>query len=906
MNKKISIIISILILMIKILCLEAQEKWTPEEIILSETILNPIFSPDGNMIIFSKRIGLKKEDKFVTKLFLTRLNVLKDEKPLTIQLTQGTDSEWNPLFSGNGEDIYFLSSRDNGKKLWKLSIYGGEASEVFEFKNGITSIQWLDEQNLAYLSNDGKTLYELNKEENKDNTEIIDDEEHWNPTRVYAFNLKNKEIKRLTDKKKSVVSFTISKNGRYMITIRTMSLSYKYDGQHKPEIRLYDFEKGSSNVVLQQMHLPDNFKFTPNNSGFYFEVQVTSNEKYNGAGKNELYFYDLKNKNVSYVPIEWENGLDREYFPSDDYLFVNLANGPLKKIGLYKKSENNQWIKQKIDFGNMKEHVSLMALNKSGDKLIFNYSTASKMPEFYIADLDINRRSDIDIEKKVVFISLNEKIKKKTIAKSEIIYWIGANDDKINGILYYPKNYEEGKKYPLILLIHGGPAGVSQDSWSESWTSYPQIYTEKGAFVLKPNYHGSSNHGQAFAESISKGDYYALDEIDLYNSVQFLNDKGLIDMDKLGIMGWSNGAILTTWMTLKHPNMFKAAAPGAGDVNWTSDYGTCSFGVTFDQYYFGGAPWDDLNGKHFNEWYINNSPIFDIEKIETPTIIFHGSQDRDVPRDQGWEYYRGLQQVGNAPVKFIWFPDQPHGLQKISHQLKKMNEEIKWFETYLFNTFEPKNESFKENSPLDIALKKVKASKINGIFGIQNNGVLLPQMLSLGKDTIHISLFELTNAQYAAFNSDFQYLAAEANYPVIGLNKNQISEYIKWINLNTNENYRLPNKDEAMKLHKLSNNHVNKENTLNYWAGYEITKDDAIALKKKLLSTKVSLIREVGSFDPQNIGEVLVYDIVGNVAEYYFDGDELKIYGYDAYTFADPYDLTNNESELIGVRLIKD
>ena len=193
-------------------------------------------------------------------------------------------------------------------------------------------------------------------------------------------------------------------------------------------------------------------------------------------------------------------------------------------------------------------------------------------------------------------------------------------------------------------------------------------------------------------------------------------------------------------LTLRYPDMFKFAAPGAGDVNWTSDYGTCRFGVSFDQTYFGGAPWDDMNGKTYNENYILKSPLFEIEKIKTPTIIFHGSEDRAVPRDQGWEYYRGLQQVGKTPVRFLWFPGQPHGLGKITHQMRKMEEELKWIDEYLFNKKPSKNESFKKESPLAklLAVEKVKSTE-SGAFGVLSNGILIPETVVVKKDSINFN-----------------------------------------------------------------------------------------------------------------------------------------------------------------------
>ncbi|MFB0947025.1 MAG: prolyl oligopeptidase family serine peptidase [Spirosomataceae bacterium] len=900
--KHIAIVLTLLLLVFNAI---AQDNWTSEEIINTESVSSPTFSPSGKMILWSKKEGVKKEDKFVSKLFLTRLDVQKEGKPLTVQLTQGETSERNAIFSKDGREIYFLSSRDKGKKLWKLSIYGGEPEEIYEFKNGISSVKWLDSTTVAFLSNEGKSLYDLNNEEVKDDTEIIEDSLHWNPTRVYAFDLKTKEIKRLSVENQEVEEYDISENGQYLITKRMTSLHHHTDGKLNPICTFYDLKNGTRSTVLNEINEPGNLTFAPDNSGFYFTAKTSSVPQWDGAGKNELYFYNLIKKGVVKVSLNSDWGMNNSIEFANDLVLADLANGAYQKTGLYRKTDSG-WDKIEVDFGMSDKHVNARAMSKDGKKLLFEYSTASQLPEFYVADIPEATSNKLTVINVTEWISLNDKLKKKTIAKTKVIYWKGADDVEINGILYYPKNYEAGKKYPLILSIHGGPTGVDQDQWSERWSTYPQIYTDKGAFVLKPNYQGSGSHGQEFAEAIKLGNYYTKNQIDLYNSIQYLDEKGLIDMDKLGVMGWSNGAILATWMTLKYPDMFKVAAPGAGDVNWTSDYGTCSFGVTFDQYYLGGAPWDDVNGKNYNETYITYSPLFDIEKIKTPTIIFHGSEDRSVPRDQGWEYFRGLQQVGKAPVKFLWFPGQPHGLQKITHQLRKMKEEIDWIDTYLFNTPNTDNEAFKKESPLDYALQKAKLSKQKGVYGIIKNNALIPEFAAVKKDSIQLSVFELTNAQFAAYDKKYEFEAVKSNYPATNLTVSQINGYVTWLNKTTGETYRLPNEKEAEALHKKAIKNADKENTLNAWAGYEITLEDAQKLMTKLTEESLDLTKEVGSFNPIKIGKAAVYDLCGNVAEYFKDGNDLKIYGYDAHTFVDALNVKSNDSKKIGVRLMKE
>ena len=256
------------------------------------------------------------------------------------------------------------------------------------------------------------------------------------------------------------------------------------------------------------------------------------------------------------------------------------------------------------------------------------------MPTYFCANWSHEDESTTFTEEQELK-KLNAQLAKKPITKSEIFTWKGWQDEEVNGILYYPEDYEPGKKYPLMLSIHGGPTGVDRDRWSERWSTYPQILAQRGAFVLKPNYHGSSNHGLAFIESIKNGLYYTPELVDITKGIDVLAEKGLIDRQQMGVMGWSNGAILATKLTLEFPEMFKVACPGAGDVNWTSDYGTCRFGVTFDQSYFGGAPWDDVDGKTYNEKYILLSPLFEIEKIITPTIIFMGVRTAQYPEIKG-------------------------------------------------------------------------------------------------------------------------------------------------------------------------------------------------------------------------------------------------------------------------------
>jgi len=904
MKKTFLAIASLMLLFSANIQLKAQEKdqekdktrWTPEDIVNTESMRSVSISPDGTMVVWTKNKAVKEKDKFVSDIYLTRLDISEKDSFKTIQLTNADENDYSALFSKDGEFIYFLSSRDKGKKLWKLSIYGGEPKEVKEFKNGISNISWQNKNTLLFKSNEGETLHESKLKEKKDDVIVVEDSLHWKPSRVYAYDLKEKSIKRITENKKPLENYTVSPDGKWLIYSTSRSRSYASDAQKDPFYFLQNLETNKVTQIIKELEFPSNgFEFSKDNKGFYFTSSHASDPKWNGAGISELYYYSLETNTYKKVDLEWDLGIGRGYNVVGNDVIVTLANKAYYKLAYYKKS-GDSWSKKSIDLGIKDNHTTLLSVSENGSKVIYQYSTASKLPKFYVADISKNKFIN---EKEVV--SLNKKLAKKPITKSEVLVWKGYNNEEVTGILYYPENYEAGKRYPLILSIHGGPSGVDTDTWSERWSTYPNILAQRGAFVLKPNYHGSSNHGLSFVESI-KGNYYEPELEDITKAIKLLDEKGMIDKDQLGTMGWSNGAILTTMLTVRYPDMFKFAAPGAGDVNWTSDYGTCRFGVSFDQSYFGGAPWDDLNGKFYNENYIIKSPLFEIEKIKTPTIIFHGSEDRAVPRDQGWEYYRGLQQVNKAPVRFLWFPGQPHGLGKISHQLRKMNEELAWIDIYLFNKPSTKNEAFKKESPLANLLKidKVKVTK-NGDFGELKATNLIPETVFVKKDSIAISRFEVTNAQFKAYNPAFNFDAGLDNYPVV-TSKEEAIKYVTWLSNITNEKYRLPNSKEAEKLQKLAHKAAAKENTLNYWAGYAITIDEVDELNKKVVELKSHLFKKVGKNKPVKVGDADVYDLGGNVAEYYENG----VYGYSAYDF---YDLNNNEmikSKQVGIRVIKE
>ncbi len=859
-------------------------QWSADDITKMSFLTDGVFSDEGTMVAWVKRRPSKEKNKYVSDLYLTRLTIKNQDGSFkTTQLTRSDDSDSNPVFSTNGETIYFLSSRDEGKAIWAISIWGGEPYKLDSFDVSISSLKRYNTNYLAFEAEEGESYYEKQLEKANDDVKVIEDTTHFKTSRVFSYHIEEKTTVRLTDNEFPIMEYAIADNGQWLVTSHMMSPHYPADGQPKPEYFLWDIANGTKTQILQEgFQTPGNFSFLSSVSGFYFTAERSSDPEWNGAGISLLYYFDLKEKSPVPVPLDHDWGLGMGYNVMGDHLVASLANGATDITAMYEKTADG-WQKHTINAGKYDEHFRVLDISKNGNKWLYDYSTASTPTQYRISDFDNGRRSKT-LSEGALLTDINPHLKKKPLVKSEVIYWEGALNEQVNGILYYPKDYDENKEYPLIVGIHGGPSGVDRDRWGDRWAYYPHLMAERGVFFLKPNYHGSSNHGQKFVESI-KGHYYEYELEDILNGINYLDEQGKVDKTMMGVMGWSNGAILTTMLTVEYPGLFKAAAAGAGDVNWTSDFGTCRFGVTFDQSYFGGAPWDNTGSQIFNENYIIKSPLFEMEKVKTPTIIFHGSEDRAVPRDQGWEYYRALQQIGQAPVRFLWFPGQPHGLQKLSHQKRKMEEEIAWFDQYLFEN-EPDRlmEVFKEDSPLGSLITKSSASQQEGLFGLLQEGKLIPEVAALDADTISIGLFEVTNAQFKAYKGEHNFPAVEGNHPVSGLSLSDVQGYLSWLNNLTGKQYRLPNANEAKALQKKAVEIGMKENTLNYWAGYEITVDEVAAFRQKLKEIDGSLLMPVGSFPAIEIKDAKFFDVGGNVSEMDADGNT---YGYSAYDYVD-------------------
>lgn len=247
----------------------------------------------------------------------------------------------------------------------------------------------------------------------------------------------------------------------------------------------------------------------------------------------------------------------------------------------------------------------------------------------------------------------------------------GALNARIHGFLVKPPRFDQTKKYPMILLIHGGPQGAWLDSWSYRWN--PQLWAAKGFVIAAINPHGSTGYGQAFTEQIS-GDWGGAVYEDLMKGVDQLIARGFVDPERLGAAGGSYGGYMVNWM-LGHTNRFKAFMSHAGVYNLTSMYGATEE-LWFTEFEFKGTPWD--NPELYTKW----SPHLFAKNFRTPTLVIHGELDYRVPIGEGLQLFTTLQRRG-IPSKLLYFPDEGHWILKPQNSELWHRTVLDWFEKWL-------------------------------------------------------------------------------------------------------------------------------------------------------------------------------------------------------------------------------
>jgi dipeptidyl aminopeptidase/acylaminoacyl peptidase len=631
-------------------------------------ITDPQIAPDGKSVIIVVTRPDYVQNRFNAELVL--VDVASGKKNV---LTQDRFAVSSPRWSPNGEQLAFISKVVQGEdavnQIFLLSMKGGEAKQITKAPKGVQHFAWSpNSETIAYAAlNEPKNKAEIEKGftafEINNNDMFLGSQPQ--PAHIWLVNTTTAENKRLTDGDWSLPlvippsapssPFSWSPDGKTILFVK-VATAYSGDKQ-RCTIQMLNITDGSYKPLTTRTKLEGYPNFSPDGSKisyWYKNSDVTESI-------NELWISSINGGEGKAISEKLNRDLFLSAWMPDNKTFL---------VGGHNDNKTSMWTMNlegkttPINMGSVSPTWGfwLDATVSSAGGIAFTGSEPSKPVELYFMASTTS--------KLVQLTDYNNEISKMTLGKTETIRW--ENDGlKHCGIVTYPINYEKGKKYPLVLVIHGGPNSASVEQFSR----FPQILANEGYFVFEPNYRGSDNLGAEYKLAIVE-DAGAGPGRDVMAGLEKLKATGLIDNDKIGVSGWSYGGYMTVWLA-GHYGGWKAAVAGAAVTDWMDQYNLTDSNVGRAGA-IGGSPWVEDNMKK----YIAQSPITAAKNIKAPTLILANTGDPRVPITQSYKLYHTL--IDNGTIaKFIGWPIPAHNATDPITQMERDRLWVNWMNTYL-------------------------------------------------------------------------------------------------------------------------------------------------------------------------------------------------------------------------------
>lgn len=646
--------------------LSAQKSWSPEQCLKLKNISAAVASPDGNKVLYTVREALMTDDR---SEYINQVWLCNADGSNHIQLTKGDKNSSNPQWSPDGKWISFTSSRDGKANLYLLPVGGGESEKLTDVKTGVGNYKWSRDGNMiAFLMQDAADSKEEKDKKSKNDWYFMDETVKQN--RLFVLWLNKKDTagkyvqKKLTTENYNINAFDWSADGR-MIAYSHGKSPEANDNVYS-DISMIDIETGKIKSVAATGAGETNPVFSPDGKQIVYNCTA---DPVDWSGPHHARIYNMedgKTWRLKATPNE-NGGIGNiaiiGWTPDGKNVLWGEPNHTLSSIYLLSTDGKSitEWSKGAVDL------LTSPVMNSTRTHLTFLLQSPSKFPETYISSLNNYAPSKVT--------NLNAEHGAKTLPKTEVIKWKAADGREIEGLLTYPIGYKPGQKVPFILNVHGGPAGVFQQTCvAGNGGAYPiAAFAEAGYAVLRPNPRGSSGYGTEFRQA-NRNDWGGKDFLDLMAGVDEVIKRGVADENKMGVMGWSYGGFMSSWI-VGHTNRFKAASIGAPVIDLVHQNLTDDI-EGFLPSYFQSNPWDD--------WakYDAHSPLRYVQNVKTPVMLQHCEGDQRVPISNAIMFYNALRRR-DVPVRMLAMPRQGHSPVEPTMVLKTMQTNVEWFDKYI-------------------------------------------------------------------------------------------------------------------------------------------------------------------------------------------------------------------------------
>lgn len=654
----------------------APKPWTSDDILALRVVSDPQVSPDGGWVIYVVQSLSADSSEYQTDLWLAPTAAAAGEPR---RLTTAPAADEHPRWSPDGRTIAFLSDRprpgvksdeagDEGKRqIWLIRPDGGEAWLLSSAKGGVSALAWSrDGRQIAYLSREPKSDERRRREKDKDDA--------WTPSSVYVWNrlwvmdVASRKATQLTSGELHVSAFSFSPDGR-RIAFAAQPTPLIPD-EYRSDLWVVAAAGGSPQPLVRQKGTDTNPAWSPDGAWIAFVSQHGRSDEWftneylcvvpagGGTTKNLTASFDETVGGLPGGRLQWSADSRAVYFQAAQrtaqHFFCATLDGRVEAV-THGEGMN-----------------AAASLDRAGRVLAFTREDSEHARDVWVADLasgEPRRVSDV-----------NPEARERLAFRKQLVRWKGTDGWEIEGLLVLPSRYAKGQRVPLILNVHGGPAGTHANTFTPAQKVYAwPLFAQKGYAILFPNPRGSGGYGEAF-RAANVRDWGGKDYEDLMRGVDAMVERGIADPNRLAVCGWSYGGFMTSTIVTK-TDRFKAAVVGAGVTDLASMAGTCDI-PEFNRSYFQSWPWEDA------QFYVDHSAVMHAGYVKTPTALIHGGSDERVPTSQGWEFYQALKQVG-VPTDLLILPRQPHGPREPRLQRAAQQWHLDWINRYTLAPSKP-------------------------------------------------------------------------------------------------------------------------------------------------------------------------------------------------------------------------
>lgn len=614
-------------------------------------------SPDGQWVVYTASSTNWKENEFQTQVW-----VVKAAGGEPAQLTRGAKSASAPQWSPDGKWISFVTARDGKRHIWLIAPRGGEAWQLTSGDIEVDDYEWApDGKRIAFTSNGPESKEKKERKEKYGDIDIVGADPAY--THLYTVDLP-------------------AEPGAA--------------GKSEPLTSGIDFTV-------------NDFSWSPDSTRIAFSAQRDAELSHNDSA--DLYVVALKDRAVKkivgtagpdrnprwspdgrWIAYETANGEPFFYFKNGRLAAISAEGGPSRLLttnfdedpSLYEWTEDGIWFgalqktaytvflldpnqgTYRAAFGNAEFSPGTPSFSKDRSWMAFTGAKLDDFAEVYV--------SPVAPFAPKALTAFRDQYRDFQLATREVISWKSSDGQVIEGVLIKPAGFQAGRKYPLLVAIHGGPTGIDRPYRSADRTYPLERFAAQGALILKPNYRGSAGYGEAF-RSLNVRNLGVGDAWDVLSGVDALIAQGLVDPNRIGCMGWSQGGYISAFLTT-NSDRFRAISVGAGISDWMTYYVNTDI-HPFTRQYLKATPWDDP------EIYRKTSPITNIKQARTPTLIQHGGNDQRVPLPNAFELYQGLKDQG-VEARLVVYKGFGHGINKPKQQRHVMEDNLAWFNRWIW------------------------------------------------------------------------------------------------------------------------------------------------------------------------------------------------------------------------------